>query len=318
MQTAISLILLLSGLVILFKSADILVSGSVALARAFNIPALIVGLTIVAMGTSAPELAASIAATLRESGNIAMGNVYGSNIANLALVGGASAIISPILVSKRVLRYELPVMTAAALLLLPFIADLHLSRIEGFLFLGIFIILIILTISRAARDAALARELTPPPPVEKTLPTPRCMIYILAGLIGLAVGADITVRGAVRIGTVIGLSEAVIGMTIIAIGTSLPELFTCVVAAVKGHDEISIGNLVGSNIFNTLLVTGTAAVTQPFSLQASLAGADYWIMIGVCGIFIAMAAVQKKISRFCGVILLILYLSFLVFQVRGG
>ena len=317
---------LTGGVVILWKCADLLVSGAVSLAQLFGISPLVIGLTIVAMGTSAPEVAASIAAAVRNAGDMAIGNVYGSNIANLALVGGLCALIRPIRIQARTLRREMPVMLLVALLLWPVLHNLYLSRQEGFLLLGIFAVSILLTVYMARKEKRLATEDTEKELKSKSAVaenqcntqyeirnTKQCLLFVIIGLAGLALGADMTVRGAVFIGERIGLSKAVIGLTIIAIGTSLPELATCVAATIKGHHDISIGNLVGSNIFNTLLVVGTAGLVRPFTILQRLAGIDYWIMIGVSVIFVLIAAVGKRIGRAGGTLLLCGYAGFLVY-----
>jgi len=311
-----AIILLCGGLVVLWKCAEWLVAGAVGLAHHLGVSPLVIGLTVVAMGTSTPEVAASIAAAARGVGDVAIGNVYGSNIANLALVGGLCAFIRPISIKKRMLRREIPVMVLVALLLWPVLHDLHLSRPEGSALLGVFAALILLTVFLARRDKKLATEKgdeTDSPlrgsDIKKSL------LFVVIGLAGLALGADMTIRGAVFIGEQIGLSKAVIGLTIIAIGTSLPELVTCMVAAVKGHHDISIGNLVGSNVFNTLLVTGTAGVIRPFALsRQQLAGVDYWIMIIVSVGFASLAILGRRvIGRAGGVVLLCGYVAYMVY-----
>lgn len=307
-----AILFLAGGLLVLWKSASLLVDGSVALAQRLGISSLVIGLTVVAMGTSAPEVAASIAAALRGAGDIVVGNVYGSNIANLALVGGLAALINPITVKKTILQREIPVMLAVALLLWPILNDLQLARPESALLLAIFLLLIILTIvsAKKGKPAIAAQQ----PAEQKTFSVQKSIIFVTAGLLGLALGAEGTVRGAVYIGERIGLSEAVIGLTIIAVGTSLPELVTCVVASFKKQYDISIGNLVGSNIFNTLLVTGIAGTVSPLGISARLIGADYWIMIVISGIFTAaIIAGRRVINRIEALLLVGCYAGYIVY-----
>ena len=313
-----AIILLAGGLVILWKSADLLVAGAVALAERLGVSPLIIGLTIVAMGTSAPEMAASIAAAVRGAGDMAIGNVFGSNIANLALVGGLVALIRPLRIQSRTLRREIPVMLLVGLLLWPVLLDKNLSRPEGLVLLSVFVVLILLTVYAARKDTKrLATAMENERNTQYTIRnTKKSVFFVVVGLAGLALGAEMAVRGAVVIGGRIGLSNAVIGLTIIAIGTSLPELATCLVAAVKGHHDISIGNLVGSNIFNTLLVTGTAGMICPFTMEEpSLAGgAYYWIMIAVSAGFAVLAVLGRRvITRFAGTLLLCAYVGFIVY-----
>jgi cation:H+ antiporter len=276
---------------------------------------LVVGLTVIAMGTSAPEAAASIAAVLDNRGDIAIGNVYGSNIANLALVGGLVALISPLQVQARTLKREVPAMFCVALLLWPILHSLTLSRLEGFVLIGIFVAMVVYTV-RTAHGEIRENSITTASAIDAhRTEISRNVIFVILGLVGLSLGAKMAVSGAVTIGTGIGLSDAVIGSTIMAVGTSLPELITCVVAALKGHHDISVGNLVGSNIFNTLLVTGTAGIVRPFGVGPRFAGGiDFWIMIGVSGGF-ALAAIagRKVVGRFSGAVLLAVYASYLIY-----
>ncbi len=305
-------LLLAGGLVLLWKCAGLLVTGAVGLAQQLGVSPLIIGLTIVAMGTSAPEVAASIAAAVRGAGDVAIGNVYGSNIANLALVGGVAALIRPIRIQLRTLRREVPVMLLVALLLWPVLVDKDLLRPEGFVLLAILAGLILLTIYAARKQPA--EQQSEAAAVKRD--TKRSVLFIVIGLAGLALGADMVVRGAMFIGEQIGLSKAVIGLTIIAIGTSLPELATCVAAALRGQHDISIGNLVGSNVFNTLLVVGTAGVIRPFEEIAPrlAAGIDYWIMIVVSVVFAFVAIIGRHIiGRVAGALLLCGYAGYMVY-----
>jgi len=310
MNTVWAILLLAGGLVILWKAADLLVSGAVGLAERLGVSPLVIGLTIVAMGTSAPEVAASIAAVARSMGDTAIGNVFGSNIANLALVGGVSALIRPLKIKKLTLWREIPVMFVVALLLWPVLHNLSLSRPEGIVLLGIFVALILLTVFSARKGIQNEERATS----DERRATSKSFLFIVIGLAGLALGAEMTVRGAVFIGKQIGLSDAVIGLTIIAFGTSLPELATCVVAAIKGHHDISVGNLIGSNIFNALLVTGTAGMIWPFTIGPRLMEVDYWIMIIVSAAFAFIAILGRCIiSRIDGAILLCGYIAYMVY-----
>ena len=309
-----AIVLLVGGLVILWKAADLLVSGAVKLAEHFGISPLVIGLTVVAMGTSAPEVAASIAAAIRGQGDVAIGNVYGSNIANLALVGGLAALIRPLVIKKQTLRYQIPVMLLVALLLWPVLHNLDLSQTEGIMLLAVFAALVMLTVYTARKQEHNSTSTQEQDAAYTKRAMKKSVLLVVVGLAGLALGADITVRGAVFIGDRIGLSKAVIGLTIIAIGTSLPELATCVVAAIKGQHDISIGNLVGSNVFNTLLVVGTAGVVRPLTIAPRLIAADYWIMIVVSAGFASLALVGRRIiGRAAGIVLLSGYAAFIVY-----
>ena len=314
-----ALLLLVIGLALLWKGADLLVGGAVGLAERMGVSHLVVGLTIVAMGTSAPEVAASIAAALSGKGDIAVGNVFGSNVANLALVGGVVALIRPLWVQATTLRREVPAMLAVAFLLWPVLRDLTVSRPDAIVLLLVFAILVIYTVRAAKKTPAQTTAEDSHGSVVPARTVPREILFMVLGLAGLAGGAQLAIHGAVEIGRYAGLSDAVIGSTIMAVGTSLPELVTCVVAAVKGHHDISVGNLVGSNIFNTLLVTGIAGFIHPFAVGTRFAGGpDYWIMIGVSVGFAAAAIVgRRRIDRVSGTVLLAVYAGYMVYLLRS-
>lgn len=315
-----ALLLFPVGLAILIKAAGVLVDGAVSLAEKFGLSHMIIGLTVVAMGTSAPEVAASITAALKGSGDMAIGNVYGSNIANLALVGGVCAIIRPIRIRLTMLRRELPVMVIVALFIWPVLSNLYLSRPESIVLLVVFAVVICASVYFGLKDSkASPHDLSQiKEQVQESKGHAERRLYvsiamIVAGLVGLTVGAKIAVESAEFIGKMIGLSDAVIGITILAVGTSLPELMTCIVAAMKGHDDLSIGNLVGSNVFNTLLVVGAAGVIKPFGVTERLIGIDYWIMIAVSAGFMLVAMVFKKISKKAGMLLLTTYVAYILY-----
>ena len=309
MNSIWAIVLLVVGLALLCKCAELLVTGAVSLAEVLGISPLIIGLTIVAMGTSAPEAAAGIVSALRDAGDIAIGNVYGSNIANLALIGGLCALIHPLRIRPQIIGRHMPVMLIVALLLPLVLYDMCLSRPEGIILLAIFAALIGLAIYAARKDTHNETPATKQRPHN----TKKSILFIIIGLTGLVLGADITIRGAVFVGERIGMSKAVIGLTIIAIGTSLPELATCLVATIKAHHDISIGNLVGSNIFNTLIVVGSAGTVRPFTITKRLIGIDYWVMIIISVVFFFMAVLDKKISRLNGAILLLLYIIYIFY-----
>jgi len=321
MDIVLHSIYLVAGLVILWKCAELLISGAVGLAERLGISSLIIGLTVVAMGTSAPEAAASIAGVLsgQGGGDLAVGNVFGSNIANLALVGGLIAIMRPLRVKKKTLMREVPVMLLVALLLWPLIRDCQLSRTESLFLLAVFVALILLTLRIARREGRGPEadiEIPDPDAQHPPKTLTKSLILTVIGLIGLTGGAKMTIVGAVFIGDWIGLSKGVISLTFIAFGTSLPELVTCVVATLKGQHDISVGNLIGSNIFNTLLVTGAAGTVRPFRIvrPGLAAGPDYWIMIAVAVAFASLAIVGRRIiGRIAGAILLCTYAAYLVY-----
>ncbi len=312
---------LIGGLVLLWRGADFLVGGAVGLAERLGVSHLVAGLTIVAMGTSAPEVAAAVTAAVGDKGDIAIGNVYGSNIANLAMIGGIISLIRPLEVQAATLRREIPAMLAVTVLLWPVLADLVFSRVDAAILLLVFAGLVVCAVrtARTTRTAVLT-ETVADTAVQPPQTVGRDILAIVLGLAALAIGAKGAVSGAVTLGTRVGLSDAVIGSTIIAVGTSLPELVTCVVASVKGRHDISVGNLVGSNIFNVLFVTGIAGLVHPFGVTSRFAGgADFWIMAGISGLFVAAAILGKRaIRRSGGGLLLALYVAYLVYLLRSA
>jgi len=312
-----AIILLLIGFAVLVKGADWLVDGAVAIARHFGMSSLIIGLTIVAMGTSAPEVAASVVFSLSNAADAAIGNVYGSNVANLALVGGLCALIRPISVSRAALTRDIPIMLLVSVLLYGALFSLTVGRLESLMMLILFVGIILFMIhSERKGDRQAIKEIEHS--IEEAAPRPpktlwaSCLL-ILLGLVCLSGGAKLVQANAEFIGKSIGLSEAVLAATIVAVGTSLPELITCLVASFKGHDDLSIGNLVGSNIFNILLVIGTAGLVKPLFISSRMAGLDYGVMLGISFAFSVLALIFKKINRAAGVFLILLYGFYLVY-----
>lgn len=315
-----ALILVAVGLAILIKGADWLVDGAVAIARHFGMGPLIIGLTIVAMGTSAPEVAASVGFSLSHAADAAVGNVYGSNVANLALVGGLCALIRPITVTRLAAVRDIPIMLGVSVLLYGLFYNLVVSRWEGAAMLVLFAGIILFMLHSERKQAIKDRQMLEDAEsvIEQAVPHPPKTLWIssvliILGLICLTVGSKLTVSGAIELGERAGLSDAVIGSTIIAVGTSLPELMTCLVAALKGHDDLSIGNLVGSNIFNMLLVIGAAGVVSPLSISARMAGTDYALMLTISLLFSLFVFFSKRISRFAGATLVAVYAGYLVY-----
>ena len=286
-MTSMTLIYLLAGLLLLVAGAEVLVRGAAKLAAQFGIPPLIIGLTVVAFGTSAPETAVSVQAAVNGSGDIAIGNVIGSNIANVLLILGVTALVAPLLVSRQLIRLDVPIMIGASLLTYALALDGSLSRLDGaLLFAGIIAYTSFLIIdsrkSKPVVNDEFSAEYAPeasPKPYASLLN----LALIVAGLVLLVSGSHFLVQGAVSLARALGLSELVIGLTVIAIGTSLPELATSLMAALKGERDIAVGNIVGSNIFNLLCVLGLAALVAPnnIAVAANALSFDFQVMIAV-------------------------------------
>ena len=286
-MTLMTVVYLIAGLVLLVAGAEVLVRGAAKLAAQFGIPPLIIGLTVVAFGTSAPETAVSVQAALNGSGDLAIGNVVGSNIANVLLILGVTALIAPLLVSRQLVRLDVPLMIGASLLVYALAYDGSLSRLDGaLLFAGILAYTAFLIISsrkqKASENDEFNKEFGLDAPVK-----PYAWVInlglIIAGLVLLVSGSNFLVEGATSLARALGLSELVIGLTVVAIGTSLPELATSVMAALKGERDIAVGNIVGSNIFNLLCVLGLAALVSPnpIMVAANALAFDFPVMIAV-------------------------------------
>ena len=317
MSVPVLMLIMIVGFAILIKGADWLVDGAVELAERLGLSPLIIGLTIVAMGTSAPEVAASIAASLADSGDIAVGNVYGSNIANLALVGGLCALIRPITVHSVAIWRDIPLMLLSALLLKLLMFNGVLGRPSALVLIVVFAVILYSIIRSSRSKPELAEDLVQQDEIKEKIKEKRSLpvslFYLVLGFVSLAVGARLSVNSAAELGIRLGLSQAVVGMTIVAVGTSLPELVTCMIASFRKQDDLSIGNLVGSNIFNTLLVLGAAGLTRPLTVNPQLAGTDYWIMMAVSVIFSMFVFGRKQINRSAGITLSAIYITYLVF-----
>lgn len=306
----LSFVLLIIGFALLVWGADKFVAGASAFARRLGVSPLLVGLTIVAFGTSAPELAVSLTAALQGANEIAVGNVVGSNIFNLLVVAGLSAVICPLVMDRTLLRRDWPLSVGAAALLLVFIApDLKISRIEGLILLAIFAVVLGAQIRAALknRDALETEE------DEVIMPPVMIGVNIVLGLACIILGGQMAVNGATGIARMFGLSETLIGLTIVAIGTSLPELVTSLVAARKGQNEIAMGNVIGSNLFNILLILGVSSAITPIPVQATSI-VDCIVLIAVSVVFY-LPAMRGKLGRFPGVVMALSYVAYTAYLI---
>ncbi len=302
---AINAVLTIVGLVILCLGGSWLVSGGVAIAKKLRISQMIIGLTIVAYGTSTPELAASMVAAVGSHTDLILGNIVGSNISNIGMVIGISAIISPLVVSKATTRKEVPIMIGVMLLLVAMSVDGEISQLDGVVLVAGLIAFTAYTLSRAKKER---ENVTEDSSITKT-PVPRAIALIVMGAALLYFGGFLTVENAVSIAENLGISETVIGITIIAIGTSLPELVTSVIAIRKGHTDIGIGTIVGSNIYNILMIMGVASVITGIAVVPGIF-TDYLVMIGFAVVLIAFLR-SGIIPRPAGIGLAIAYAVYL-------
>ena len=299
-------IYLVAGLVGLFFGGEALVRGSVGIARRLAIPPLLIGLTVVGFGTSTPELLVSVDAALRGVPDIALGNIIGSNIANILLIVGLTALVWPITVMGATLRRDTLVMVAAALALVPIFALGYMGRLPGVVLVAGLAGYLVWAY-RTPGDAAAEDE---------NLPAPRSTLvsalWVIGGLVVLMVGARFLVDGAVSIARGYGISEAFIGLTIVAVGTSLPELATSLIAAFRRQSEIAIGNIVGSNIFNVLGILGITAVIAPIPVAGRFLSFDLPVMIAVSLVLMALLLTRASIGRWMGVALLAGYFAYVL------
>lgn len=301
----LSIVMLVGGFFLLISGADYFVEGSSSLAKKMKIPPLIVGLTIVAMGTSAPELAVSISAAISGSNSLAVSNVVGSNMFNIMIVLGLCAAIKPILTNDSVAKRDYPISIAAILLFLLFILDGTLSRVEAIILVAALIVYIIVSIRLEQKGAKNAENEVP-----FAFSPLACTLGILGGIAGIVLGGNLVVDHAKFIATQAGMSETLAGLTICAVGTSLPELVTSITAARKGENDMAVGNVVGSNLFNVLGILGISGAITPIAVEAT-ALIDGAILLAVCVISYIWYMTSKKMSRTEGVSLVALYVLYM-------
>lgn len=306
------------GLVVLTVGADVFVRGATGLARAVGMPSLIIGLTVVAFGTSAPEFAVSVKAGLTGQGDIAVGNVLGSNTFNVLFILGISALIVPLAVSSQLVRLDVPVMIGASILVWVLSRDGAIGRFEGAALMAVLCAYTGLLIYLGKRQPPLAvnEEAEPPStPVPKRLAW--SVLLLLVGLGLLVVGADRLVHGAVALARLMGVSELVIGLTIVAVGTSLPEVATSIVASIRGQRDIAVGNVIGSNVFNLLGVLGSSALLASggISVAEPALRFDVPVMLAVAVVCLPIFFTGARISRWEGVLFLGYYATYVVFLI---
>lgn len=309
-------VILLIGFILLIKSADYFVVGASSIAKALNIPTIIIGLTIVAFGTSAPEAAVSISAAMKGQNDIAIANVVGSNIFNILFVLGISAIIAPVKVQKTTIIKEFPFALLASLVLLILSHDIKfqgynenaLTRSDGLMLFALFSIFMyyLLEMALSSKEEMDVEQGSSRDPIAKSI------LLSIGGIIGIIIGGNLVVDSATNIAIDLGMSENLVGLTIVSIGTSLPELVTSVVAARKGESDIAMGNIIGSNIFNILFVLGVSSIIHTIHVQP-IVFVDMIIMLIVTGITYVFAISKKQVNRFEGIILTATYIAYMIF-----
>lgn len=308
----LSVILIIIGFVLLIVGADVLVDGSSGIAKKFHIPEIIIGLTIVSIGTSMPELFVSITSALDGYSDMALGNIIGSNLSNLLLILGLSAVIKPVVFQKETRIYEIPMCLLVTIILMVFCnTNGGISKIESIGLLILFGAFIGYTIYMGKKESK--NEIVEIKAEEKENNIIKNILFVLLGICGLKIGGDLVVNNAVNVANHFNWSEKLISLTILAIGTSLPELVTSVTAAIKGNSDIAIGNIIGSNIFNILFIIGVSALITPITYNFSY-NFDFSVLI-VSSIILAIFPFippKDKMSRFNGIIYLLIYIAYLL------
>ena len=309
-----AVVLLLVGFVFLVKGADAFVEGSSSIAKHFHVPSLIIGMTIVAMGTSLPETAVSVTASITGSNALAISNAVGSNIFNLMVVIGVCAALTPVAVQKSTLKIDFPFSVFCAFLLLVLGRNhMTLTRVNGLLLTVLFVFFLLYMIRSAQHSmSSESSELTGEAAEMKVMSVPKSLIFIVIGITAITFGSDWVVDGAKTIAAAFGISENLIGLTVVAFGTSLPELMTSIVAARKNEVDMALGNAIGSNIFNILMVLGIAAALNPitFILENII---DIIVLIGFSFIVWLMAWTKRKLSKPEGLAMILLYAGYVVY-----
>ena len=311
---------IIAGLILLVWSADRFVDGSAATARYFGMPSLLIGIIIVGFGTSAPEMVVSALAATAGNPGIALGNAYGSNITNIGLILGFTALISPIAVSSQVVRKELPILLAISAMAAWQIYDGELTRLDAIILLAVFALIMGTTIyqelkkkKHAPQDAQDTQDAQ-----ESSMSLPKAIMWLVLGLVLLIVSSRMLVWGAVEIAHALGISDLIIGLTIVAVGTSLPELASSIIAAIKNEHDIALGNIIGSNLFNTLAVVGIAGSIAPMEVSFEVLTRDVTVMCALTVALLIFALGKKgkaRINRFEGALLLLSYIAYTVYLI---
>ena len=317
-------IVLLVGFALLIKGADLFVDGCSAVAKTFGIPTIIIGLTIVAIGTSAPEAAVSITSSIKGANDMSAGNVIGSNMFNLLMVVGVCAVIKPIKVSSDIIKRDFPLSLVVTIILILFSINIAsfsfdasvINRVEGIILLVIlvgYLAFLVINVLKNKQSSSDDND-------SKTLSVPKSIVFIIIGAACIAFGGDFVVDSATEIARSFNISNTLIGLTVVALGTSLPELVTSIVAAGKGENDLAVGNVVGSNIFNILFVLGTAAAISPIDL-GSIANPqfliiDMLVLLFVSALFYIFLLIKKDINRIEGAVLVLIYAGYLVYIIK--
>ena len=309
----LQIISILGGIIAVLWGADRLTEGAVAVAERFKVPQLIIGLTIVAIGTSMPEFTVSLLAAIKGTPDLAVGNVVGSNIFNALGIVGITAMIAPMTILPVTVRKDLPFALVASFMLVVLALNSEISRFDSFVMFALFVIFMVLTLRGAKEEPGGETDM----PAASPMPMWKALLFLGLGLAGLIVGSNFFVEGASAVAASLGVSQAVIGLTIVAIGTSLPELATSVVAARKGNSGIAIGNVIGSNVFNILFILGLTGLISPMQI-AGITKIDFALLIGSMMVLWLFSYTKLNIARWEGGVLLDIFVGYLTWLVSNA
>lgn len=315
----LNIVFILLGIVLVLWGADRLTDGAVAVAKKLNVPELVIGLTVVAMGTSMPEFSVSLVSALKGTPDLAVGNIVGSNTFNTLLIVGIAALVSPMVISKNTVQKDVPFALVSSVVMMMMCFDSKISRLNAAILFVMFIIFMVMTVQGAMAQKSLAQGEGQAAAVndttgnEKKKPMSNLMavVWIVIGLACLIGGSNLFVEGATQVAAQLGVSEAVIGLTIVAGGTSLPELATSVVSARKGNSGIAIGNVVGSNIFNILAIIGITGLIQPMAIQG-ITMTDFYVMVTSIILLWFFSFTKYSLQRWEGAVLVLVYIGYMV------
>lgn len=302
----INIVLLVMGLVVVLKGADWLTDGAVNIASRFGVSQMVIGLTIVAMGTSMPELCVSMVSALKGTPDLAVGNVVGSNTLNTLLIVGCSALVAPIMVKRSSVRRDIPFAVLASLLMLIFCLDGGIDRLDAALLFTLFAVFMFVTVKYGKNEGTEAKT--------TAAPLGKATLLLVVGLVGLILGSNLFVDNASYIASTLGVSDAVIGLTIVAGGTSLPELATSMVSAKKGNSDIAIGNVIGSNVFNILMIIGVTGLVKPMHIKG-ITSLDLIVMLASMLLLWFFCRTTYKVKRWEGAVLAISYITYLAWLI---
>lgn len=314
----LSVLYILIGVVVVLWGADRLTEGAVGVAERLRIPQLVIGLTIVAIGTSMPEFCVSLVSALKGTADLAVGNVVGSNIFNSLLIVGITAMVAPMTILKSTVRLDIPFALLASVMLAAFCYDGELTRLDAGILFGLFLVFMFITLQHAKRGEKKeeSEENEDVKEREQAMPVWKMVALILVGLACLVLGSNVFVDGATKVAAALGVSDAVIGLTVVAMGTSMPELATSVVAARKGNSGIAIGNVLGSNVFNILLVIGLTGVINPMHIQG-ITWIDLSMLILSMVLLLLFSYTKYTIARWEGAVLTILFAGYMTWVVMN-